>query len=230
MRHAFTRDDPTGGRNPGGGLPRRVSVARSIRGFRMKWSLSAVSALLVIAATARADDEKPAGPIALTVVAKTDKYKFDGGGKTADEYKKELEATAKALAGGERPALPEPPAVDLALRLTNTSKEDITVYVGGTVNVYTLELSGGAGVVTMKNTGPMPAFRVLPQAVTLGPGKSHEIPVASLSDGLRGRGRFVFWSGPGEYKLSAKYLLSDAAGGKGVELTSGPTKITVTDK
>ena len=64
----------------------------------------------------------------------------------------------------------------------------------------------------------------------LEPGKSHEIPVKLLADGRRGIARLVFWTGPGEYKLSAKYTLSDAKGGKGTELTSEPVKITITDK
>ena len=47
--------------------------------------------------------------------------------------------------------------VDLVLQLTNTSKEEVTISVGGTANVYTFELSGGAGVVTMRN--PVSRYR-----------------------------------------------------------------------
>jgi hypothetical protein len=70
----------------------------------------------------------------------------------------------------------------------------------------------------------------LPKAVTLAPGKSHEIPVKLLADGSRGMSRYVYWTGPGEYKLAAKYTLSDKDGGKGAELKSEPVKITVTEK
>jgi hypothetical protein len=192
--------------------------------------LLALAFALALALNGSAEDKKPDGPVVLKLVAKTDKYKFDGGGKTADEYKKELEATAKALEKGERVTPPKALSVDLVLQLTNTSKEEVTVYIGGTVNVYTFELSGGTGAVTMRNPVAMPAIVRLPQAVTLAPGKSHEIPVTSLSDGRRGVSRLVFWTGPGEYKLSAKYLLSDPKGGRGTELTSEPVKITVTDK
>jgi hypothetical protein len=196
----------------------------------MKWfSLTAV-ALFGFAATASAEDKKPEGPVVLAVVAKSDSYKFESGGKTADEYKKELEATAKALENGQRATPPKALTVDLVLRLTNTSKDEVTIHVGGTANVYTFELSGGAGVVTMRNPVAMPAIVRLPQAVTLAPGKSHEIPVTSLSDGRRGLARLVFWTGPGEYKLSAKYILSDAKGGKGTELASEPVKFIVADK
>ncbi len=185
---------------------------------------------LAVAVVAPARDEKPAGPVALTLAAKTDTYTFDGGGKTAAEYKKELEATAKALEAGERATPPKALAIDLVLRLTNTSKEDVTIYVGGTPNTHTFELTGGAGVVTMRNPIAFPAIFILPKAVTLAPGQSHEVPVKTLADGRRGLARLVFWTGPGEYKLAAKYTLSDARGGKGPELTSEPVKITVTDK
>jgi hypothetical protein len=183
-----------------------------------------------LALPAAAADEKPAGPVTLTVVAKTDTFKFDGGGKTAAEYKKDLEATAKALEDGERATPPKALAVDLVLQLTNTSKEEVTIYVGGNPNVYTLELTGGAGAVTMRNPVAFPAIFIQPKAVTLAPGKSYEIPVKNLSDGRRGMARLVFWTGPGEYKLAAKYTLSDAKGGNGPELTSEPVKITVSDK
>jgi hypothetical protein len=192
--------------------------------------LLALALALGLALNGTAEDKKPDGPVVLTVVAKTDMYKFDGGGKTAAEFKKDLEAAAKAIEKGEPATLPKALTVDLVLRLTNTSKEEVTIYAGGTANVYTFELSGGAGVVALPNRGPMPGFIRLPQAITLAPGKSHEFPITRLSDGRRGLARSVFWAGPGEYKLSAKYLLTDAKGGKGTELISEPVKITVTDK
>jgi hypothetical protein len=197
----------------------------------MTRSLLALPLALGLTLSAPAADEKPAaGPVVLTVVAKTDKYAFDGGGKTPAEYKKDLEAIAQDLDNGGQATPPMALAVDLVLRLTNTSKEDVTIYVGGNPNVYTFDLTGGAGAVTMRNPVAFPAIFIRPKAVTLEPGKAHEIPVKSLSDGRRGLARLVFWTGPGEYKLAAKYTLSDAKGGKGTELTSEPVKITVTEK
>ena len=192
--------------------------------------LFAIVFVTTLAPVVQGADDNPAPPVVLTVVAKTEKYKFDGGGKTSDEYKKDLEATAKAIEGGERPSVPKPLAVDLVLRLTNTSKEAVTIHVGGNPNVHKFELSGGAGVVTMRNPVAFPAIFILPKAVVLEPGKSHDIPVTILADGRRGLGRLVFWTGPGEYKLIANYTLSDAKGGKGTELTSEPVKIAVSDK
>ncbi|MCI0702006.1 MAG: hypothetical protein L0241_13065 [Planctomycetia bacterium] len=196
----------------------------------MKWFLLAVAALLVFSVSASADDKKPAGPVSLKIVAKKDKYKFDGGGKTAKEYKAHLEELAAKAKKGELRMAPKPPAVDLVLQLTNTSKEEVTIYVGGDPNIYTFELTGGAGTVTMNSGLAFTADFRLPKAVTLAPGKSYEIPVKQLSDGGRGASRYVFWTGPGDYKLAAKYTLSDKNGGKGAVLESEPVKITVTEK
>ena len=189
-----------------------------------------VAAALVFATAAPAEDKKPAGPVTLTLKAKTDKYKFDAGGKTPAEFKKALEDFAAQQKQGKLVTAPKPPAVDLVLVLTNTSKEEVTIYVGGDPNVYTFELTGGDGVVTLNSGLAFTADFRLPKAVTLAPGKAHEIPVKQLSDGLRGMSRYVYWTGPGEYKLSAKYTLSDKDGGRGKELKSEPVKITVTEK
>src|SRR5262245_18901004 len=196
----------------------------------MKWVLlSAPAIVFALAPVASAEDKKPAGPITLTLVAKTDKYKFDAGGKTPEEFKKELEQIAKKQEKGEFATPPKPPAVDLVLVLTNTSKEEITIFVGGDSNVYTFELTGD-GVVKLNGAIALTADFRLPKAVTLAAGKTYEIPVKQLSDGARGVSRYIFWTAPGEYKLSAKYTLSDKTGGKGAELQSEPVKITVTEK
>jgi hypothetical protein len=183
--------------------------------------------VLAFATVARAEDKKPDGPITLKLVAKKDKYKLEAAGQTAEAYKKHLEDLAKKIAKGEPVPAPAPPAVDLVLVLTNTSKEDVTIYVGGDPNIYTFELTGGTGSVTMTPLAAFTAEFRIPKPVTLAPGKSHEIVVTKLADGMRGGSRFVYWTGPGEYKLTAKYQLADKQGGKGTELTSEPVKITV---
>lgn len=193
----------------------------------MKWSLLAVAALFGFGATASAEDKKPEGPVTLKLIAKTDKYKFDAGGKTADEYKKELQDLAEKSKKGELLRPPAPPKVDLVLEIKNTSKEEVTIYVGGDPNIYTFELTGGDGAVTMNSGLAFTADFRLPKAVTLAPGKSYEIAVKQLSDGNRGASRNVYWTGPGDYKLSATYSLADKDGGKGAVLKSEPVKITV---
>ena len=192
----------------------------------MKWFLLVLT-VFAFASTASAEGRVSDNPIKLKLVAKTDKYKFDGGGKTAAEYKAALEETAKRLEKGEPASPPKPLTVDLVLQITNTSKEDITIHVGGDANVYTFELNGGAGAVTMNNPIAFTRDFKLSKPVTLAAGQSHEIPVKVFADGTRGLSRLLFWTGPGEYTLSAKYTLADKDGGKARELTSEPVKITV---
>lgn len=186
--------------------------------------------LFALTCQASADDKKPDGPVVLKVVSKKDKYVFDGGGKTPKEYKEDLEALVKNLEKGERVRPPKPLAVDLVLQLENTSKEAVTVYVGGDTNIYKFELTGGAGVVNVNNPVAFTADFRLPKAVTIEAGKSYEIPVKGFADGQRGISRLVYWTGPGEYKLTATYILANKDGGKGAELKSEATKIVVAEK
>lgn len=191
---------------------------------------SVVVFVLFSAAIAAAVEDPPAGPVALKVVSKKDKYEFDGGGKTPKEYKAALEELAKQQADGVRITPPRAIPIDLVLRFENTSKENVTIHVNGTANVYTFDLTGGEGVVTLQNTAAMPLFFRLPTAVTIEPGKTYEIPVKSLADGKRGMARFLYWAGPGDYTVTAKYQLLDARGQKDQELTSKPIKIQVVEK
>jgi hypothetical protein len=198
-------------------------------------NLTAFAALFALVGTASAEeprrDDKPTGQITLSVVSKKDKYVFDGGGKPAKEYKEQLEAIAKQLEKGAPATPPKPLAVDLALVLKNNTKEDVTVFLGGDTNVYTFELAGGAGTVVMNNPIAFTADFRLPKAVTITAGKTHEIPVKVLADGQRGLSRLVFWTGPGEYKLTAKYRLAKNQDGEpGEELKSEPAKIVVSEK
>lgn len=196
------------------------------------FAASIAAGLLAFAGSIAADDKKDekAGPIVLKVVSKQDKYVFDGGGKSAKEFQEELEAMAKKIAKGEPVRPPKPLAVDLVLQLENTSKEAVTVHVGGDSNVFKFDLTGGAGVVTMPNLVAMTLEFRLPKSVTIEPGKSHDIPVKVLADGTRGISRLIFWTGPGEYKLSATYTLSDAQGDKKQVVKSEATKIVVVEK
>ncbi len=191
-----------------------------------------VAAVLTCATLTAVDDskERSSGPVVLRVVSKKDKYVFDGSGKTAKEFKAELEDLAKRQANGERIDPPKRIPVDLVLQLENTSKENVTVYVNGTANIYTLDLTGGGGVVCLENTVIMPNYIRQPTAVSIEPGKSHEIPIGSLADGRRENARLIYWTGPGEYKLAAKFILLDQKGGKLGELKSEPIKINVVEK
>ncbi|MDY3551135.1 hypothetical protein R5W24_000209 [Gemmata sp. JC717] len=189
--------------------------------------LTVAVTLVAFAVTGRAEDKKAQPPVTLELVAKNDKYKFDGSGKAPAEFKKYLEEIAQAQKDGKLARPPQPPAVELVLKFTNTTKNDTTIYVGGDSNSYTFDLTGGSGSVAVGSGRAFTEEFRFPKAVTLAPGKSHEIPVKQLADGHRGASRYVYWTGPGEYKLSAKYVLANADGSKGAELASEPITITV---
>jgi hypothetical protein len=187
--------------------------------------------LLTLTGAAQADEKKDEGPVTLKVVAKKDTYTWDAGGKTPKEFNKDLDDIAEAMKKNPRPLikLPNPPTVDLVLEMVNTSKEDVTIYVGGDANVYTLELKG-PGVRNFMGALALTADFRLPKPVKLAPGKSHEIPLTTLKDGFRGVSRNLYWTEPGEYTLSATYQLSDDQGGKGKLIKSEPVKLKVEEK
>jgi hypothetical protein len=172
--------------------------------------------LIGCGAPARAENKKNESPITLTLVVKKNKYKFDP---------ELLERVKKS----DRAHPPEPIAVDLVLVFTNVSKQDATIRVGGDDVVYTFELTGGAGTETRPSGLVFTQEFRASKMITLAPGKTHEIPVKQLTDGFRGAGRNVYWTGPGEYKLSATYGPPAVPGGAAVAplYKSEPVKITV---
>jgi hypothetical protein len=180
-------------------------------------------------------DEKPKAPdlpVTATIVAKTATYKLDLGGKTADDFKKELKDAEKS---GK---LPAPPAVEMTLELKNTSKEDVQVWVGGDPFVISLELKGTGAV----NVKPQLAFTTDfrgPKPIKIEAGKTHSIPLTSLKYGFRGASEMAYWTEPGEYTLSASIKTgispapkdTKAQDGFGVvTLTTEPIKIKVEAK
>jgi hypothetical protein len=81
-------------------------------------------------------------------------------------------------------------------------------------------------------------FRV-PQELKLDAGKSYTFPVNQLKSGTRGVTHFSYWSGPGEYDLTATLRTGVQPAPKGAEandgfgtvtLTSAPFKLTVGEK
>jgi hypothetical protein len=184
----------------------------------MRLHLTALAALAFAAAlTLNAAAQDKDAPVTLKLVAKETKIPWNVGGLSPADLKKQLE---------DEKASPPAPAVDLVLQITNPGKEDVTIYMGGTANVYTFELKG-PGAVARANRGPMPGFILASKATTLKPGETVEVPVKKLSDGRRGLARNVYWTEPGEYTLSATYQLTDAKGAAAQLLKSEPIKITV---
>jgi hypothetical protein len=184
-----------------------------------------LAALLLVAPCRAAEKDM----VVLKLVAKKDAYAWDRA-SSPKEFRKVLDdAAAKLMAGQDPGELPKPSAVDFVLEVRNDGKEEATVYVGGTPNLYTFEVKG-PGVIDLKPLLAFPAIFRLPQAVTLAPGMTYEIPVKQLSDGRMGMARWLYWTEPGEYTVAATYQLSDAKGGRGPLLKSEPVKIKVEEK
>src|SRR5262249_30705320 len=122
--------------------------------------------------------------------------------------------------------VPPAPAVDLVVKVVNTSKDDVTVYVGGDPNLMTFELKG-PGAATLPNTVALTSDFKLPKARTLKAGESFDIPVSRLMDGHRGVSRLLYWTEPGAYTLSVTYQLCDMKGAKTQLLKSEPIQLKV---
>ncbi|MBX9581768.1 MAG: lamin tail domain-containing protein [Gemmataceae bacterium] len=200
-----------------------------------------VAAVLGLAGAAGADDPKDRGPKAdpkgtpleLTITGKKTTYPLDLGGLTADGYKKMVGAAGKA---GK---MPNPPEVDLAVEIKNTSDQPVTVWVKGDPFDLSLGLKGKGAVNAAPPLASTLEFRI-PEGVELAPGKTHSIPVKNLMSGFRGRSKYAYWTTAGEYELVATLKTGmspapkgakDAGEGFGeVKLTSAPFKLTVEDK
>jgi hypothetical protein len=163
---------------------------------------------------ARADDKKtdepkPADlPLKAKLIAKTETYKLNLDGKSAEEYGKMLKDAEKA---GKAPAAP---AVDLVLEITNTSDQEVKFWVEGDPNEVQLDVKG-PGVV---NIMPMGAFTTdfrAPKVMALAPGKTHSIPIKSLQYGFRSVAKSTYWTEPGEYTLTASYKTAISPAPKG---------------
>jgi hypothetical protein len=181
-----------------------------------------------------AKSDPPGAVVEAKLVAKKATYKLDLGGKSADEFKKALDDAATTH------EYPEPPQVDLALELVNTSDKEVQVKIGGTSNVVTLELKG-AGAISVPIKGRITNKLVIaPKAVTLAPGKSTSVPITTLAYGFKNSTDQAYWTAAGEYALAASYKTwispapkdakTDADGFAAVTLTSAPVKITVEEK
>jgi hypothetical protein len=189
------------------------------RFFMLRFTLLACLVALPVMA-------KETSPITLELISAKESYPWPSDKKPAD-YTTELENIQKAIK--EKMPIDELPKVipvEFKMKLTNTSEEEVTIFVEGDPNTATLNVKGPS----VFELSPPIAFTLefrLPKAVKLEPGKSHEITIKQLSDGLRGRSRWIFWSQPGEYTIDASYQLADAKGGKGALLKSKAIKVKV---
>jgi hypothetical protein len=173
----------------------------------------------VVAGPAAGDDKMP---IELKIVNKKNSYPWPYEQKPKD-FEAKLQEIIKKKAVDQ---LPKPPAVDLVLQFTNTSKEKAIIHVEGDPNTLTLSVKGPSVVPARPGLAVTTEFR-LPKAVELQPGKSHEVSIKSLADGHRRLGRYLYPTAPGEYTISATYELATQDGGKAGSLKSNETKFTI---
>jgi hypothetical protein len=209
-----------------------------------KWSeimlrviVTVVGLMSVCGSTVGQDKPKadPEGtPLTLTITGKQTKYVLDTGRLTPAEFKQQIE---RAIADGGQ--LPAPPAIDLSITITNTSDKPIQVWVKGDPVILDVELKGKGAI----NAAPLLAFTQefrSPEAVEIPAGKTHTIPLKSLTSGFRGAAKFAYWTQPGEYELVATLKTGVAPAPKGaaegmdgfgiVRLTSPAFKVTVEAK
>ena len=190
----------------------------------MRHLVLAASGLVFLAAAANAAEP----PLELKIVASKANFAwpYTAPPKEFDAHLQELLAKHKK---GEVVEFPGPPDVHLTLKITNTGKENRTVHVGGDPNQWTLTLKGPGVVEVSPRLAFTTDFRAA-KAVVLEPGKSYDIPVKKLADGFRGVSRYIYPTAPGEYTLSATYLLAAGDGAKGETLKAAEIKITFEDK
>jgi hypothetical protein len=103
----------------------------------------------------------------------------------------------------------------------------VTVWVTGDPVVLTLNLSGKGAFNLDPPIAMTREFRV-PQELRLDAGKSHTFPVKQLKSGERGLTHYSYWTGPGEYDLTATLRTGVQPAPKGAKNIDGFGAVTVT--
>ncbi len=124
-----------------------------------------------------------------------------------------------------RTPLPKPPAVDLTLRLTNTTSTAQTITLGGDESQITLRLEGEGAFNLSPGLATTMEFR-MGKPVVIPAGGTHEIPVKSLASGPRGIARYSYWTKPGEYQVHATF--TTRLGKNPLVLKAEPLKVKIT--
>ncbi|HEY4184895.1 MAG TPA: hypothetical protein VGP07_07475 [Polyangia bacterium] len=142
----------------------------------------------------------PAGPtIELRLLTKHSRYVLAGDEARIEATLRQIEAAADAE-NVVPPRYPEPPQVDLTLRLTNRAKAKVALWSGGDPVRVLLRLAGPGAVTVTPRVFHTMEMRP-PTVVTLSPGEFFEIPIARLEYGERGDGERAYWTRPGNYAL-----------------------------
>jgi hypothetical protein len=152
--------------------------------------------------------DPPGAPLEAKLIANSNTYTLDMGGKTPEQFREIVEATPPVI------------DVDLVLELRNTSEKTITIWIaddyrkevaqeGGDYVTLELDLEGpGASNALVKQQITKPKTPP-PRSRSIAPGKSFALPITTLNYGTHGvatyRGYRFYWSQPGAYTLTASF-------------------------
>lgn len=146
----------------------------------------------------KSDQAAVPAPVEARLIAKRSKYllpKAQHGEVFRKRIKEETDADE----------LPAAQKIDLVLELENISKQDVMIWPRGAITHPELEVDG-PGVIAPENLasffGGGSGTSVQP---TIAPGKTHRIPIKSLSPGEGTP--FIYWCEPGEYTIKATYVV-----------------------
>src|SRR5262249_1804212 len=150
--------------------------------LNMKTCVQLAGLLMLMGLGLGATTPKPPGsgpasaPAALTasLIANKDSYVLDLS-QSGKAFRDKLTELGKAHQG-----MPPTPAVDLTLQLKNNSDKDLKILVGGDSSIIELKLEG-PGAVMVQNTVMMTMDYKIGTPVTIGPGKTYDIKIGSLS-------------------------------------------------
>jgi hypothetical protein len=190
-------------------------------------ALLAASTALFAADTTTAPAAPAPGPkneagLTATLIATKDTYTLNPA-QAGKDFRDNLDALNKGQ------GVPKPPAVDLILRVTNTTDADLTISMGGDDSNISLNLTGpNPGPISIAPLLPMTMEFRIGKPMPIAAGKSADIKITSLAAGMRGMSQYTYWTEPGEYTLTATLTYPNAAGDKQLKVISGPAKLTVT--
>jgi len=165
----------------------------------------------------------PKNELGLTaaIVANKDKYVLNVN-QSGKAFRDRIDAAKNARGMA---SLPQPPMIDLTLRITNTTAKDVAINVGGDDSQMDLKLEG-PGAVSADNNVPMTMEFRIGKPVTIAAGKTADVKITSLAYGMRGISKYAYWTEPGDYTLTATLIYS--SGEKQGSVTSGPAQVKVT--
>jgi hypothetical protein len=155
-------------------------------------------------AAEKEDPDKPSTdpkgvPIELKIInLQEDRFEVDTDGHPYSKFQQMLRDAE--LAGSPLRAT----SVEMALEIKNTGPAAIKIWVGGDVTLLNLSVKGtGARFAEAKL--PKPKGVIPPVVVEIKAGKTHRIPLESLTYGFRNETKYAYITEGGMYELSATF-------------------------